>query len=207
MTARQSLRIVMLSDTHMIYRQPIPPGDVLIHAGDSEYSASEMNAWAKTHPHSHVLAVSGNMDWRLAREHSMLKNVTYLQDSHVVISGVKIYGSPWTPEFVGVFQLNHDQQARDVWNRVPSDVDVLISHGPPKGILDITSRGKGVGDSELMSRVSQIKPRLHCFGHVHESYGTYKNEHTLFCNVAVFNGHSPIVVDVPFDKKWPAVVV
>lgn len=207
MATRQSLRLVIVSDTHRIYRQPIPKGDVLIHCGDSEWSPKELEHWASKQSHTHVLAVSGNMDYRLQDAEDSLKRVTYLQDSLVDISGIKIWGSPWTPRFVGVFQLYSDREANAVWEKMPSEVDVLITHGPPKGIRDVTSRGKSVGDTVLGKKVQEVKPRVHCFGHIHESYGTHKTEDTLFCNGAVFNGHPAIVVDVPFDKSKPAELV
>lgn len=206
-SSKQSLRLVIVSDTHGIYRHPIPHGDVLIHCGDSEWSAAQLEQWAEKYNHTHVLAVSGNMDYRLGQQKDTLKRVTYLQDSELIVSGIKIYGSPWTPRFVGVFQLDDQNEAEKVWERVPLDVDVLITHGPPKGIRDITSRGRGVGDGQLLTKVLQINPRVHCFGHIHESYGTHQSDKTLFCNAAVFNGHAPIVVDVPLDKTKPAVVI
>lgn len=207
MSSKDYLRLVIVSDTHRSYRKPIPPGDVLIHAGDSEWAPEEMDKWAQKLPHAHKLAISGNMDWRLSSDKDKLQNVTYLEDSEIVISGVKIYGSPWTPKFVGVFQLDNEQEGVAVWDKMPSKVDVLISHGPPAGILDLTSRGKRVGDRALLQKVKEVKPRVHCFGHIHESYGTLRSEGTLFCNGAVFNGHAPIVVDVPLDGKGDAVLV
>lgn len=202
-----SLRFVIVSDTHRIYDHPIPAGDVLIHAGDSELEADEMDAWAKSMPHQTKVIVCGNMDYRLQRGKSVLQNVVYLQDSAIDISGVRVYGSPWTPKFTGVFQLENEKAGRSIWDRVPDDVDVLITHGPPKGILDRTSRGARVGDAELLKRVREIRPRVHCFGHIHESYGTEAGGDTLFCNAAVFNGHPPIVVDVPVDKDKPALLL
>lgn len=205
--AVDSVRIVIVSDTHRSYRHPIPSGDVWIHAGDSELTASEMDALAKSLPHPHKVVVCGNMDRRLENEKQSLRNVVYLQDSDVTVSGLKIYGSPWTPEFVGIFQLEDSQAATSVWEKVPSDVDVLITHGPPKGILDRTSRGWRVGDGALLDKVEEIKPRVHCFGHIHASYGTMKNGETIFCNAAVFDGHPPLVVDVPLDRDYPASLV
>lgn len=207
LTDHGSVRLVIVSDTHRHYRQAIPDGDVWIHAGDSELTASEMDAWASRLPHKHKVAVCGNMDYRLAEGKGSLQNVVYLQDSAVTVRGIKIYGSPWTPKFVGVFQLRDQDEAAAVWQKVPRDTDVLISHGPPAGVLDRTSRGKRVGDRALLRKVEEMQPRVHCFGHIHESYGTQKSGETLFCNAAVFNGHPPIVVDVPVKKGAPASIV
>lgn len=202
-----NLRLVILSDTHRVYSGLIPSGDVLIHCGDSELSGSEFNAWASELDHPYKLAVGGNMDDALKHDNSNLQNVTYLQDESVIISGIKFYGSPWTPKFVGVFQLSDERAAENVWRGIPDNVDVLITHGPPAGILDRTSRGMRVGDRKLLDRVEALKPRVHCFGHIHESYGTNRSEHTVFCNAAVFNGYNPIVVDVPLDRTKQATLV
>lgn len=207
MSVRTALRLVIVSDTHRSYRRPIPPGDVFIHAGDSELSAGEMDTWLARLPHRHKIVVGGNMDYRLREGAGDLQQASYLQDGAITVDGVKIYGSPWTPKFVGVFQLDDAAAAGDVWACVPDDVDVLVTHGPPKGVLDRTSRGRGVGDGTLMCRVDELRPRVHCFGHVHESYGALEKDGTLFCNAAVFNGHAALVVDVPLDRKLPAMLV
>lgn len=202
-----SIRLVIVSDTHRLYDREIPPGDVLIHCGDSEWDAREFEKWAASQPHAHKIAVCGNMDYGLKRTNASLRNVIYLQHSSTVLSGIKIFGSPWTPRFVGVFQLEDPSHAESIWSDVPRDADVFITHGPPKGILDRTSRGKSVGDAELLKRISDIKPRVHCFGHVHESYGTKRIGQTLHCNAAVFNGHAPLVLDLPLDRAKPASVL
>lgn len=211
MSEKKSVRLVILSDTHRSYTRPIPVGDVLIHCGDSELSKNELDAWAADLSHRAKLSVAGNMDIALSDERkdrkSSFQHVTYLQDNEQVVSGIKFYGSPWTPEFVGVFQLRNSADAQKVWNKVPSDADVLITHGPPAGVLDRTSRGMGVGDRDLLDLVRNVRPRVHCFGHVHESYGTLRENGTLFCNAAVFNGHPAIVVDLPLDKNKPAILV
>lgn len=50
-------------------------------------------------------------------------------------------------------------------------VDVLMTHGPPMGILDKTSRNEPVGCEHLLRAARRCKPRLHCFGHIHEAWG------------------------------------
>ncbi|PXF40841.1 Metallophosphoesterase domain-containing protein 1 [Gracilariopsis chorda] len=201
--SKHYVRLVIVSDTHRRFRRSLPFGDIVIHCGDSEWGVSELEAWASNLPHQHKVVIPGNMDYRLKGQTKGFTNVTYLQDKEIEIKGLKIYGSPWTPKFVGEFQLEDEKHAHAVWNRMPTDVDVLITHGPPKGILDVTSRGMSVGDSALLEKVRTVRPRVHCFGHVHESYGTLNDEHTLFCNAAVFNDHPPIVVDVPMNKTQP----
>lgn len=202
-----ALRLVIVSDTHRSYFNSIPRGDVLIHCGDSELSPEQLSTWLSQHGHPRALAISGNMDNLNDKQDRFPQHITYLQDSAVQVRGLNFYGSPWTPEFVGAFQLYSDSDARKVWEAIPQEVDVLITHGPPAGVLDRTSRGKRVGDHELATALRNIKPRVHCFGHIHESYGTLRQNSTLFCNAAVFNGHDPLVIDVPFDRTKPAVLI
>lgn len=202
-----AVRLVVVSDTHRSYSKPIPHGDVLIHCGDSELSPEQLSAWLSQHGHARALAISGNMDYLNDKHDKFPSHITYLQDSATTINGLRFYGSPWTPEFVGAFQLYSNDDARKVWENVPQDVDVLITHGPPAGILDRTSRGKRVGDRMLADAVLKAKPRVHCFGHIHESYGTLRQNGTLYCNAAVFNGHPPLVIDVPRDRPQQAVLI
>lgn len=91
--------------------------------------------------------------------------------------------------------------------KMPEDVDELISHEPPAGILDRISRGKHVGDRALGTQVEEIQPRVHNFGHIRQSCGTQKTGETPVCNAALFDGHAPGVNDVPVEKGPPASVV
>jgi Icc-related predicted phosphoesterase len=60
---------------------------------------------------------------------------------------------------------------------------LLITHGPPYGILDNGKSGKNVGSKHLLEVVKKIKPRYHIFGHIHESTGMNKIENTFYLNV------------------------
>ncbi|KIL66547.1 hypothetical protein M378DRAFT_160538 [Amanita muscaria Koide BX008] len=83
-----------------------------------------------------------------------------------------VYGSPWQPEF-GACAFNYSRsKAHTIVDRIPK-VDILLTHGPPYGVLDETSRRLKVGCKTLSSRLPQLQPRLHTFGHIHESHGAY----------------------------------
>ena len=71
----------------------------------------------------------------------IFSNAVYLENNTYIIHGFKFYGLPNTPKFVGGFQLQNENHECQIYKQIPNDIDVLISHGPPKGILDITSRG------------------------------------------------------------------
>ncbi|RMZ90811.1 hypothetical protein DV736_g1947, partial [Chaetothyriales sp. CBS 134916] len=52
-----------------------------------------------------------------------------------------------------------------------TSVDIMLTHGPPLGILDRTFRGDDVGCEHLRRAVERAKPRMNCFGHIHEAWG------------------------------------
>jgi len=91
----------------------------------------------------------------------------------VEIEGVRFWGSPWQPWFFDwAFNLERGEEIRAKWELIPDDTEVLITHGPPQGHGDMTSRGEGAGCADLLARIRQVKPRYHLFGHIHEGYGT-----------------------------------
>jgi len=145
-----------------------------------------------------------------------LQNCIYLEDESYFNDkcGVEIYGSPWQPEFCGwAFNLPRGQPLREVWSRVPSSTEILVTHGPPLGRGDLCSHGCRVGCYDLLCEVQErIKPRLHIFGHVHEGYGVSHDGQTLFVNASnltcQYQANNPcIVIDLPHDKTIPAMIV
>ncbi len=113
------------------------------------------------------------------------------------------YSSPYQPEFCDwAFNLPiNSPQIKQVWAKIPDHVDVLITHGPPANILDLTFLGQHVGCPQLLQRIKQIKPRLHVFGHIHEGYGREEQDSTIFVNASTCNlrykpSQPPIIVDL-----------
>lgn len=221
------MKIVCLSDTHGMHRQikKVPAGDVLVVAGDmtdvGELSdLASFADWLGHLPHKHKLIVAGNHDWnfrkQLKESLKILGNTTYpgnppiyLEDSGTIIDGVKFYGSPWQPEFMGwAFNLPRDgEDLKEKWSHIPYDVDVLITHCPPEGILDNVSQtpyrngAYNLGCHYLLERVKHIKPKLHIFGHIHDSHGKSKRGKTTFINASICNEdymtvNKPIVVNI-----------
>lgn len=113
-------------------------------------------------------------------------NFHFLIDESVTIDNVKFYGTPWCggERYVmgkwGFFQYNNIIR-RQLFDNIPSDTDILISHSPPYGILDVY-RQTNLGCNELLTRVKQIKPILHLFGHIHDAYGRMFSEYTEYYN-------------------------
>lgn len=212
------MRIVFISDTHnKLDQMTVPDGDILIHSGDSTNhgSADEIrrfNEQLNRLPHKYKVVIAGNHELLFQQEperaRSLITAAIYLQDESVVIEGIKIYGTPWIPDFKGTaFNLPvGSQRLKLEWDKIPADTDILITHGPPKDALDAIPNGKSVGCPFLRERVSEIKPRIHCFGHVHHSHGTLAVDGTLFINAASNTEqyqptNAPIVVDVDWEPK------
>jgi predicted phosphohydrolase len=189
-------RIVCISDTHGYFeRTVVPEGDILIHSGDfgRQGTLSELpafHAWMAGLPHKHKIFVAGNHDWCFEQEpkaaQALMKKVTYLQDSAVEVLGLKIYGSPWQPRFFDwAFNADRGADLARIWAKVPERTDIVVTHGPPFGILDRTSQGLTVGCEDLLARITQVKPRLHCFGHIHEGYGQREFADTIYINSSI----------------------
>ncbi len=206
------MRIVCLSDTHDFHdRLVVPDGDVLLHAGDATmggkpFQVEAFARWFAARPHRHKIVVAGNHDRMFERTptqaRTLLRNVVYLQDDEITVDGLRIWGSPWQPWFHDwAFNLERGPQIAAKWELIPAGIDVLITHGPPAGILDRTSRGEDVGCADLRRELQRIRPRLHVFGHIHEAYGTVEIDGTRYVNASICTERYhpvqlPIVVDL-----------
>ena len=191
------VRVVVVSDTHNKHRRlEIPPGDILIHCGDmtnrgSAPELADVNAWLGELPHPHKLVICGNMDQKLESQPDrdararFLPNSIYLEDEAVEVGGLRVYGSPYTPKFCGSFQLASEADAARKWSSVPTDLDILLTHGPPEGILDSVGHGQHAGCPQLLHRVQVAEPQYHFFGHIHEEGGKQVTRgNTTFVNAA-----------------------
>jgi len=210
------VRLVCISDTHMAHRGiHLSEGDVLIHAGDATSTGTpdevdRFLGWFAGQAHPHKILIAGNHDWLFMRDPDMAlqflekyPGITYLQDSGVEIQGVKFWGAPWQPWFMDwAFNLPRGGQwLRDVWSLIPLDTDVLVTHGPPYGVLDQVQGGPHLGCEELALRLVAVKPRLHVFGHIHFGFGVAQSRETTFanactCTEAYHAVNRPIVVDL-----------
>lgn len=206
------IRIVCMSDLHNIpYDFNVPDGDILIIAGDicevgSKEEISEFDTFLSFQSHAVKIVVAGNHDFEFQEytpenARKLLKHGIYLEDSGIDIYAVKFWGSPWQPYFGGwAFNLPRGPRLSSVWEKIPDDTDVLITHSPPYGILD-TVHGQHVGCKDLMKALKRIRPRLHVFGHIHQSYGRIDRDGTIYVNAALRNEeyklvNQPIVVDL-----------
>jgi predicted phosphodiesterase len=213
------MKVVCLSDTHLRHRSypiNVPECDLLIHSGDAliggdEGELLEFFEWFSGLPARHKVYVAGNHDVLFEKDPARARacvpgDVTYLQDSGVEIEGLKVWGSPWQPEFQNwAFNLPRGQALREKWAKMPSGLDILVTHTPPSWVLDENAYGDSVGCEELRRAIDKRPPRLHVFGHIHGGYGVRKVGPTLHVNAAICDEayratHSPIVLKMTKDS-------
>lgn len=207
------MRAVCISDTHGQHASlKLPKGDLLIHAGDftsqgTRREVEDFLHWFSRQLHPYKILVAGNHDFFLEEAaveqilHILPPNVIYLNDSGAEVGGLRVWGSPITPWFHNwAFNRDRGSDIKRHWDLIPGDVDVLITHGPPFGILDATVYGRKVGCEELRLRLDTLQPRAHVFGHIHEAYGRFQSADTQFVNASVLNEryqlrNAPVVLD------------
>jgi len=203
------MRIVAIADTHGHFPK-LPAGDVLIHAGDATMmgkvdEVEKFDEWLGTLDFKHILFTPGNHDFHFAlqsRPPSLwLKNATVLYNKGIVIDGINFWASPYTPVFGSWAFMKPDNELGEMWRYIPDKLDVLITHGPPRGMQDLAVNGREAGSETLLDRVREVKPRIHIFGHIHEGFGKKFNRETLFANVSIVdeyyrNVNPPLEMDL-----------
>lgn len=223
------MRITFISDTHTKHDQvtsSLPGGDVLIHAGDlsSRGYRQEIQDFIKwfvgIENYKHKIFVAGNHDWGFQTEPAataeLLKlnpGCEYLEDDMFLIGEetddyddmVKVWGSPWQPEFYSwAFNLpRQGAELKAVWDMIPSDIDILVTHSPAWGHLDSVKFNptQNLGCELLRDRLDTIKPKIHVCGHIHTGYGYKFDGHTHFFNAAVLD-ESYYYTQKPMTVDW-----
>lgn len=175
--------------------------DLVMHSGDMsmmgrEHEVDNFLKWYSGLPYTHKILISGNHDFIFERQRTIAQEllakypgITYLESSEVVINGLKIYGEPRQPWFHSwAFNVQRGEAIKRYWDAIPDDTDILITHGPPKGILDMTMRGEHVGCEDLLLRTKELKNLKLCqFGHIHEHAGYEFIDGVHFVNACVVN--------------------
>ena len=144
-------------------------------------------------------------DRKLAEEYKekLKQYCIYLENSGCEIFGIKFFGAPAMPQdYLCPFSRDRGSKILMEWKKIPDDIDVLITHTPPKGILDLTLREKHAGCLDLREEVeNRIKPKIHAFGHIHESYGIYFQKDIIYVNAAICNrNYKP--TNMPVVLTW-----
>jgi Icc-related predicted phosphoesterase len=211
------VKIVAISDTHSKHDQlEILKCDLLIHAGDfSGWGKFEdvyyINKWfgelKEKDIAKEIILIAGNHDgWveqypGLAKEE--LKNCIYLNEEPYEYRGLRIFGSPYSPEFNNWhFMAKRGKEIARHWAKIPDNTQILISHGPPYGILDVNTEEiysqplgpEHLGCEDLKKRIDQLKElKLAIFGHIHSSSGMEEYSGVKFVNASVLNESYEVV--------------
>ena len=210
------LRIVFISDTHGKHTElGNLHGDVLVHSGDfcdgymnDGRSLAEIDEWFSEQHFELILCVGGNHDFLAESYHNtgqpVFQNAIYLVDAKHEFKGVNFYGAPWLPDLDGWANFLPDHDRKRKWDLIPKSTDVLITHTPPLGVLDKPRSGRSIGCSLLRAAVDHLRPKIHCFGHVHASPGCVVDSGTEFINATVINSdfdvtHTPVVRELQID--------
>jgi Icc-related predicted phosphoesterase len=213
------MRIICVSDTYGLHeRLVVPPGDVLIHAGNcvlmerEKAGYIEFNNWLGKLPHPMKILVPGNHDLLLEASvqvrTSLISNARVLVNELVVTAGLRIWGSPANDFGPGAF-VYPSPQRRQLFEQVPEDLDILITHSPAAFTLDRASaEAEHCGDYWIQQLVRRVTPRLHVFGHVVNAYGITESSHTISVNACLLGDlgrleHPPIVIDLVTEPGLP----
>lgn len=183
------MKILHLSDTHGCHHrlQNLPEADVVVHSGDfcmvgSEQEAIDFVNWFCDLPYRHKILICGNHDVCLygADIDGLDDNVHYLCNSGIEIDGLKFYG---VPMFMG--DCISDRQSRN-YAKIPSDTDILITHSPAYGILDLDDN-ISYGSEEILDKLTALNLKAHLFGHIYAQHGMKSLNGTIFSNGAIMN--------------------
>jgi len=201
-------KFCFISDTHWLHNKfEVGSGDFLIHSGDASMITADcvekFSRWMSGKDFRHLVFVPGNHDEFLesnteeAVEIMESYGIHVLIDQEIILEGLKFYGSPYTPTF-GYWSFMESPSALKLrWRNIPMDTDILITHGPPKYMLD--GLGYGMAGCDFLSqKVFQVNPIIHGFGHIHPGYGAKTFHEILFINSAVCPGFDDPRGKVPF---------
>lgn len=222
---RNKMKLTFISDTHTMHRQitsQLPGGDLLIHAGDFSSRGYEdevdgfFDWFNDLDNYRNKIVIAGNHDLMFEDDPETAKEiisnypkVTYLQDNLEVLgnnyqSPIKIYGSPWQPEFHDwAFNLpRNGETLKSKCDIIPMDIDILITHGPPHGHLDtVIGTYNNLGCELLNERVKVVKPKIHVFGHIHSGYGYKFDGNTHYINASVLD-ENYVFRNKPLTVEW-----
>ncbi|KAG2379286.1 hypothetical protein C9374_007425 [Naegleria lovaniensis] len=207
------------------------------------------------HNFSNIVVICGNHETHISKyskheiQNKFLTNCTFLQDDCFEIGGLKAYASPWCPNmfswlcekfgkylnqpervqslksYDNMYYFKNEKDIEDMWNNIPSDVEILITHTPPKFILDLNEFGSNRGCEKLLCKLPTLpKLKMHLFGHIHQINGyefiarkeverlafvqssdtlacdqeeiTQKGDHILFVNASNFHMYQPFYFDL-----------
>lgn len=214
------MEILHISDTHgrhLDMRLDLEGVDVLVHTGDAtNYRQQWLNEeefynfidWYGSLPIKNKIYVAGNHDSfiyhnkKLAEDALSKAGIIYLNKESVTIDGVKFYGDPTSPTFGDWCFMADRGKIYKHWDLIPLDTNVLLTHSPAKGKLDLSVDVDHIlgmrGCSSLNRKLKDLTQlKLHCFGHLHSSRDV-ENNGVLLQDGIIFS-NAAAVIDGKFD--------
>jgi len=215
------MKICIISDTHTKHKLiglKKYEADVLIHCGDITGNGgiaaiTDFLSWFnEVEGFRHKIFIAGNHDWLFQRNNSLARQVVedvgkgdiiYLENEEKVIENIKFYGTPVQPPFCNWAFNVFEPKLTEYWKIIPDDTDVLITHSPPYMIGDYVPHSmQHEGSPSLYKEVTdRIKPKVHCFGHIHEGYGIKELYGINFINASCLDGdymavNDPVIIEI-----------
>lgn len=193
----KNIKICFISDTHNKHKKfdELPKADVIVHSGDFssmgyEHEIRNFFKWfSNLKQYKYKIIIAGNHEILFEKNTSLAKtlipdNVIYLEDSGVEIDGIEFYGSPVSLPFLNWAFMRPKERIKRHWEAIPDNVDVLITHTPPYGILDYYDvKDEYLGCPTLRDEIfNRIKPKISVFGHIHTGRGTLLTDNITFIN-------------------------
>lgn len=180
-----------------------PPAPGYLDAGPhaEAFLTDELAPWLATLP-ARAVGIGGNHDLIAQANPALMRSLpwTWLENESKTVAGLRLYGSPVTPRtpiYDGWAFLKNPNELHAHYAAIPDDTDIVLTHGPPAGILD-----GGFGCPHLAARVREVAPQLHVFGHVHTHHGSFQadDHRTRYVNTAhVDEGYQPKNPPVEID--------
>lgn len=217
--------VCFISDTHQMHRSlAIPKCDLLIHCGDAcgygTYAElSRFADWFNQQTQAATrIYVPGNHDRCVEADPAMCRDlfwgdsVMLLDDVHQASCGLRVFGTPWTPEFCGWAFQGDDTEGgkpsfrdlRRTYSAAP-ECDIYVCHGPYYGMHD-KAHGDKLGSRTLLSVLEKtiVKPKIFACGHIHEGRGvTYDS----YLGLVAVNAASQQIHENGYDLVLAAPIV
>lgn len=214
------MRIWHFSDSHGHHSLIKVPEDIdlIIFSGDcanfrdkwrNEPEVKDFLNWFSSLDTPKIM-IGGNHDSSI--EHKVIssqdfvdRNIMYLENEDITIDGIKIWGSPYTPTFGDWAFMKARHNMYKIWDQIPEDTDIVVTHGPGHGTLDLSYEMDGVtikqcGCKNLKKRINKIKPKFHLFGHIHDSMNGELLNQGLLVRGGVTYSNGSVVTDGKFGK-------
>lgn len=219
------MKIVAISDVHGRQNKiTIPECDILISCGDYSFRGEhhmvrDYHKWLDKQPAKHIISVQGNHEVMVQRDFQLMKaaavemcpRVHFVEEGLVEVEGIRIWCSAWTPFFHDwAYNAFRGPDIQAHWDLIPNDIQILVTHGPPAGVLDETIRANGdptgehVGCEDLAEAIRRVKPDLHFFGHIHCGHGQLHRDGVSYYNVSIcdemYVASNPVTI-VEYSKE------